>query len=243
MSEKEQSRYLPELERAELISLADATIGSLSGEEIGVFISALQSKSAKLLSIVRDREEFVDEDFIEFFGKFISSKKYARAILAGNGGAELTAAIKSLRVSSMDPGVSIRLFKSLKGADTAVLMDVAFESVHFLNPDMYGLCSRWVFNPENGRGALSSTVRGHVPSDFASRQMLLSEARKLLEEAGYSLNGFYCMDVICSLAYAGGIMGSKDSSMNSGGMEALFPNSTVLAAMILGIRREILAHT
>ncbi len=243
MSEEGQSRYRPALESTELVSMAEATLGSLSQKELDIFTVGLRSKTAKLLSIVKDREELTDGDFNSFFGSFLSARRHSKEIISGNSIEHLNAALKSLRVSSIEPNVSIQRFSSLNGAPAGALEDVAMESIHFLNPDRFGLCTRWVFNPENGKGALSGAVRGEVPSGFTARQTLLQEARRVLDAAGYSTHGFYGLDIMCSLAYAGGIMGAKDSSMNSGGMEALFPNSTVLAAMILGIRREILAHT
>ena len=243
MSEERQSRYRPALESTELVSMAGATLGSLSQKELDIFTGGLRSKTANLLSIVRDREELTDGDFGSFFGSFLSARRHSKEIISGNSIEHLNAALKSLRVSSIEPNVPIQRFSSLSGAPAGALEDVAMESIHFLNPDRFGLCTRWVFNPENGKGALSGAVRGEVPSGFTARQALLQEARRVVESAGYNTHGFYGLDVMCSLAYAGGIMGAKDSSMNSGGMEALFPNSTVLAAMILGIRREILAHT
>lgn len=223
--------------------MAGATLGSLSQKEFDLLSGGLRSKSAKLLSIVRDKEELTESDFASFFGSFLSARRHSREIVSGNSRERLNAALKSLRVSSIEPGVSIQRFASLSGATAGVLEDVAMESIHFLNPEKFGLCTRWVFNPESGKGAIAGAIRGEVPSGFAARQMLLQEARRMLDESGYGMQGFYSLDIMCSLSYAGGIMGAKDSTMNSGGMEALFPNSTVLAAMILGIRREILAHT
>lgn len=223
--------------------MAEATVGSLTEAERAAFEAALGSKSAKLLSLVKDREELGEGDFREFFGIFLSSRRHHAAVMAANGGGDIAAAIKSLRVSRMEPAIAIRRFTSLSGAPAAVLEDVAFEAIHFLNPDIYGLCTRWVFNPGTGKGALSAAVRGNVDGTWDSRQALLREAKSALDAAGYGSDSFYPLDIACSLAYASGIMGAKDSSMNSGGMEALFPNSTVLAAMILGIRREIIAHT
>ena len=243
MSGREVSVYRPELERVELLSMATATIGSMAVEDIQRFTVGLNTKSEKLLSLVRDREEFSDEDVRTYFGSFLQSRRHSSSIAAENSMQSLTAALKSLRVSRMEPSSAIQRFTSLKGAPHGVLEDVAFESLHFINPDIYGLCTRWVFNPGTGKGALAAAVRGQVPADFASRQDLLREAKRILDESGFSSQGFYTLDLACALSYASSMIGAKDTSMNSGGMEALFPNSSVLAAMILGIRREIIAHT
>lgn len=243
MSERKASRFQPEIDRSQLVSMAEATLGSMSPGDLSIFTAALQSKSEKLTQLVRDREDFTETDFHDFFTRFLTSRRHSRTIIGSNAASATAAAIKSLRVSSLDPSVSIQRFKSLKGAQPGILEDVAFESIHFLNPEKFGLCTRWVFNPESGKGALSAAVGGELPPDFASRQELLSEARGIVEEAGFRSAGFFGLDIMLSLTYAGGIMGAKDNSMNSGGMEALFPNSTVLAAMILGVRREIIAHT
>lgn len=243
MSGKEASVYRQVLEKAELLSIAEATLGSLSQNDLQLFTTALQAKSDKLTGIVRDSEELSEDDFTSFFSSFLTSRRHSRTIVKENRKEDLNAAIKSLRVSRMEPAVCIARFKSLKGAELPVLEDVVHESLHFLNPDIYALCTRWVYNPESGKGALSGAVRGKLPSDFFSMQEMLHAVKEMLDASGFKSQNFYGLDIACSLAYAGGLMGAKDTSMNSGGMEALFPNSSVLAAMMLGIRREIIAHT
>lgn len=243
MSGREASRYRQALESSELVTMAGATVGSLSPPELKAFTDALGAKSDFLISIVRDREALTEDTVRTFFGKFLSMRRHTGTLISDNTESELTAAIKSLRVSRLEPLDAIKRFSRLKGAPSGVLEDVAMESVHFLNPDIFGLATRWVFNPENGRGALSPMIRAAVPPDFNSRQVLLREAKGIIDGAGFNFSNFYGLDVACSIAYAGGIIGAKDTSMNSGGMEALFPNSMVLAAMILGVRREIIAHS
>lgn len=243
MSGREASRYRQVLEGTELLSIAESTIGSLSPGDLQLFIAALQSKTDRLTGLVRDSEDLSEEHFRSFFGSFLTSRRHSTAIIAENSMEELNAAIKSLRVSRMEPAVCIARFRSLKGAESAVLVDTVHESLHFLNPDIYALCTRWVYNPENGRGALSGAIKGKVSPDFSSMQEMLHEVKELLDSSGYRSQNFYGLDIACSLTYAGGMMGAKDTSMNSGGMEALFPNSNVLAAMMLGIRRDVIAHT
>ncbi|MEM3670612.1 MAG: hypothetical protein QW767_02585, partial [Thermoprotei archaeon] len=204
---------------------------------------SLSKKSRLITDALSQKESFEDSDYIRLIRLCFPAKRYADSIVQSTEKKVLESAFKSLRNSRNEPEDVVHRFQAIRGCPPEVAWDLAAELLHFVNPDRYGLATRWVWNPEKGTGALSSVFARPYRKLYTEMQAALSELNSRVTSCEHAFTGFYGLTVMCALAYAGNIIGTKDSAINSGGMEALFPDSGTLALMMLGLGRLSYAHT
>ena len=221
----------------------DSTLGQLSEGDVSFLRTSLTKKSQIITSSITGKEQLETPDYITLMKLCFPAKRYASAIVSQTDARALEEAFKSLRNSRTEPEDVVTRFRRLQGCPADVSWDLAAELIHFVNPDRYGLATRWVWNPERGTGALAPLLTETHERSFTRIQLALAELNAAIENMNRGFTGFYGLTVMCALTYAGNIIGAKDSAINSGGMEALFPDSGTLALMILGLGRLSYAHT
>ena len=220
-----------------LREIADATIGQNWEVELSAYIERLRLKSAVIREYISERER-TEQGRRDFIRLCFTARRHCDSILSGNTAEEIDSAIDSLSSSDTEPERCISLFMSLKGGPPEVLMDLAYEMIHFSYPARYGLATRWVWNPSNGTGALREAIAAEKrPISFEQVQKVMKSIAASLAVHGYRFKDFIPIDLMSALYYSQDVIGAKDNSMNAGGMEALFPNHGVISTMILGIRR------
>jgi hypothetical protein len=222
--------------------LVEQTIATLSDREKSGFTTLLHKKSEILRHYATAFEVLNEEQCAQVFGASSLTSRFAHRIVALNKQDALSASIKSVRASFVDPRVTLEMFSRLDGAPKETLIDFASEFVHFVAPERFALVSRWVWNPARGTGALSPVFgTGIVSMGFLEMNSALLGLRERLSVLGYGSP--FDLDIVCAMAYAGMVIGTNQGSMSSGGFEALFPNVSVTALIILGLRRIARANT
>ncbi len=216
--------------------IADATIGQNWETELSGYVNRLRLKSNIVSEFASERERN-RQGRRNFIRLCFTAKRYSDSILSNNTEEEIDSAINSLSSCESDPECSIAMFTALRGAPQEVLLDLAYEMMHFSYPGRYGLATRWVWNPLTGTGALRETIVAEKRAiGFEQLQKLMKSISSSLAVHGYRFSDFLPIDLISALYYSQDVIGARDNSMNAGGMEALFPNHGVISMMILGIR-------
>lgn len=222
--------------------LVEQTIATLSEQERSDFTTLLQKKSDVLRHYVMHFEALSEEQALQVLRTSSLTSRFARKIVASNSQESLSAAVKSVRASFVDPRVTLEMFSRLNGAPKETLADFASEFVHFVDPERYALVSRWVWNPARGTGALAPVFGSSGKSiGFSEMNSALLRLRERLRQAGYGSP--FALDIVCAMAYASMVIGINQGAMSSGGFEALFPSVSVTALVILGLRRIARANT
>lgn len=220
-----------------------STLGQLSEGDVSFLRTSLTRKSQVITSTIMGKEQLEPSDYVTLMRLCFPAKRHASAIVGQTDARVLEEAFKSLRNSRTQAEDVVARFRRLQGCPEDVCWDLAAELIHFVNPDRYGLATRWVWNPERGTGALAPLLKETHERSFTKIQLALARMNAAIGKINHGFTGFYGLTVMCALAYAGNIIGAKDSAINSGGMEALFPDSGTLALMILGLGRLPYAHT
>jgi hypothetical protein len=195
------------------------------------------------LAAVRELETASSDRFPQQFNTVLRGVLSARSdgprIIAETDPAGVQAAVQAARTGYLGPAQLTEVADRLAGAPEEVRRDVAGELLHGAAPDRISLLARWVWNPSRRTGVLAEL--GAPTSDsYVHAQARLGEIRLELGALGFPCASFAGVDVVLALTYAARLQLATDGQLRSGGLESLLPGAYPLAAMILGVRRQVL---
>jgi hypothetical protein len=194
------------------------------------------------LAAVRELEAASADRFPQQFRAVVRGVLSARSdgprIVAETNRTGVQAAVKAARTGYLGPAQLTEVADRLAGAPEEVLRDVASELLHGGAPDRVSLLARWVWNPSRRTGVLAE-LGAPTADSYAHAQARLGEIRLELGTLGFPCASFAGVDVVLALTYAARLQLATDGQLRSGGLESLLPGAYPLAAMILGVRRQV----
>ena len=148
----------------------------------------------------------------ELLGETFATRRRLRDISATVPESELAAALAALADVSVNPGLRAAAFADALAGAGQGLSDLAWELMHFLEPELVCLASAWVWNPETETGAL-----------------------KLLLEEEYDLFGTDAPDSYGRLSFASGYVAHAARAAGMLGNGPLIFELDVLLAGVYGV--------
>ncbi|MHB8244205.1 MAG: hypothetical protein ACYDGN_02460 [Acidimicrobiales bacterium] len=183
-----------------------------SEPELTVIEEALSAKSAGFQRLLGDPSRAATaEELRRVLRSIFSTRRQAGSILDGAGPEVLGSAIRHLLHGEAPIEVRLELFDAELSAVADLPFDLAFELLHFTQPDRYWLWTPWIFDPRAETGALRLVVTEDVElfgEDKVTTYLRVGSALAFLHENALSSGtsglsgGPFAVDVLLACVYA-----------------------------------------
>jgi len=193
-------------------------MGGISDAQLQAIASDLDRKSRALRELLGGDPCQWDRATLRQVLRWVfATRRRADEILDAVGVERLAAAMAGLLDNGEPVAERIDRFDAsldqhgAKGASATVSFDLAFELLHFGEPDRYWLWTRWIWDPDARTGALALVTTGDVELSTGTTRgevyLIVGRAMALLDETGKAAGftpdgpGLFGVDVLLAAVY------------------------------------------
>jgi hypothetical protein len=225
-----------------------------STSELEDVAARLGHKSEKFRALLApDRIEALDEaGFAALTGQIFSLRRKAGRLMRANGLETIRAELAALLYGSDAVGVRIDRFTArIVGVERAMVVSLATEALHFVDPERFWLWTYWIWNPQAKTGVLALVTHeaAELPAAVSDGEIYEKVGRAIVlvdrqgHAAGYSGvgRGLFGTDLFLACAYAV-YMYTVFRLKLSQEFNRILPELPELVERVLGVRKMGAKH-
>ncbi|BCU66681.1 hypothetical protein HS7_01180 [Sulfolobales archaeon HS-7] len=204
-------------------------------ESIEIIRKAMEVKS----DLLKNKRISSAKDVMEIFSMIFYLRRSVNSIVEQNSIAEIASAIEKLRDTSLPYEEREKALITVKGAEKEDLEDASREIIHFIQPGVYPLWTRWIWNPMRNTGSLTYVLKEGVRLE--NKEQLFSafnEIRTVLETFNLNTGNYYGLSIFLVYAYVRYLDYTTLLAVDKKAA-GLLPTHLSTTAMVLGVKQLI----
>ena len=194
---------------------------------IEVIVDGLRGKSLLFQrTFSDDGQSMTDREFFDACAFMPTVRRRLKPVLQGMGFAslrdEITRLLDAVTLENMDSRMADLTDRLASGKSSRWVRDLAAEILHFRQPELFPLMTRWIWDHESNTGVLreiwfsdSPDQYIDIPNGVRTHLELRREIHEFFEESGIFADREFIMDILFAWVYSQYIGSQGGSFLNS----------------------------